>query len=281
MSQAKFDEKELAEELRVTGFTVVPALITASQCEELRTTLDGLYEQHAVHYATTNAEAGSLASKVGEKVVYNLHNKSKAFWPLFTDPVVTSVIGARLREGSWAEQEPFYLNNISARSPNPGNTGQTLHVDSNIPGLNHSLFINALWCIDDFSLTNGTTLVVPGSHHRTNFPTTNASQEEVIAVEAPLGSVIIFDGSLWHAGSARPVEATGSRWGVVLGYARWWIKPSFDTARNTPNALWGEMDENLKRMLGFDSIPPISEFHRVRRRSETPEEPFGCTSASE
>lgn len=280
MTEFSLDAKALLEDLRISGYIVLRSHISASYCAELRSTLNALYTQYGQQYAPTKAEIGSLASKTDEKVVYNLHNKSKIFWPLFTDPLVTSLIGARLREGSWGDKEPFYLNNISARSPNPGNAGQSLHVDSNIPGLNHSLFVNALWCIDEFSVTNGTTLVIPGSHQQTCFPPMKASAEEVTAVEAPIGSVIVFDGSLWHAGSARPLEASGTRWGIVLGYARWWIKPSFDTARNTTPELWREMDDNLKRMLGFDSIPPISEFHRVRRRSETPEEPFGGSVSS-
>jgi hypothetical protein len=266
--------EQLRSRLQRDGYVVLPQRISPSDCQTLRGELDRLYECNNSNYAITTVGPSHLADKAQERVVYNLHNKSKLFWPTFVDPLVLNLIAGRLQEGSWQDSEPFYLNNISARSPNPGSDGQTLHVDSNVPGLNRSLFVNALWCLDNFSPANGTTIVVPGSQTRTYFPETGRSCEDAIAVEAAEGSVIVFEGSLWHAGSSRPETATGSRWGIVLGYARWWIKPSFDTFRNTPLDLYEEMNDELRRILGFDSIPPRTEFERVRRRSQSPEPPI-------
>lgn len=264
---------ELARLLETDGYVILPNRINLATCQSLKRKLSDLYLEHCPKYAETNAASSELASKSAEEVVFNLHNKGRDFWPLFEDPVALQLIGERLKQGSWEDSEPWYLNNISARNPLPGSQGQTLHVDSNVPGLNRTLFMNALWCLDDFNPSNGTTRVIPGSHKRPSFPETGASYPDEIAIVANAGSVILFDGALWHAGSPRPKDAKGSRWALVLGYARWWIKPSFDTARNTPLQLWDEMSEAMQRLLGFDSIPPLDEFTRMRRRSSSPERP--------
>ena len=58
-----------------------------------------------------------------------------------------------------------------------------------------------------------------------------------------------------------------SRWAVLLGYARWFIKPSFDYMKNTPNKIYNKLTKKQKCLLGFNLIPPKDEFTRMSRRS--------------
>jgi len=61
---------------------------------------------------------------------------------------------------------------------------------------------------------------------------------------------------------------------VALGYARWFIKPSFDFMHNTPEDIYTRMTDSQKKLLGFNLIPPHDEFTRLRRRTDTPERPY-------
>ena len=56
-----------------------------------------------------------------------------------------------------------------------------------------------------------------------------------------------------------------NRWALILGYARWWIKPSFDFIKNTPKNIFSKLNTSQKRLLGFHLTPPKDEFTRVRR----------------
>ena len=45
-----------------------------------------------------------------------------------------------------------------------GNTGQQLHLDSNLAGSNYCMTVNVMWYLDDYNVHDGTTRIVPKSH---------------------------------------------------------------------------------------------------------------------
>ena len=112
---------------------------------------------------------------------------------------------------------------------------------------------------------NGTTIVVPRSHKLLKYADNSKKIKNKIYIKAKKGSVLIFNANLWHAGSAK--KNKNSRWALVLGYARWFIKPSFDYMKNTPKEIYDRLTKKQKSILGFDLIPPKDEFTRVTRRS--------------
>ena len=255
------------------GFTVLNDLITAEQCEYFKTLLEKDHQRFVSFYANQKVnDSGSLANKVGEKVVFNLHNKDISWFTLFEHSEVLSLLDLILKEGSYQESEPYYLYNISARCPLKGHSGQQLHIDSNLPGMNYCIVANVLWALDDFTLENGATRVVPGSHKWKEFASDGLSHPDERRVTIRKGSAIIFNANLWHGGAENTTEE--SRWAVALGYARWFIKPSFDFMQNTPEDIYSKLSEAQKKLLGFDLIPPKDEFTRLRRRSEFSEQPL-------
>ncbi len=101
------------------------------------------------------------------------------------------------------------------RDPLPGFGQQGLHADwgPRAPGAGPFVF-TALWMLDPFTVENGATRVVPGSHRlytpiskSLSQPLARHPQERVLTGAA--GSVILMNGHLWH--SARRNESRGSR----------------------------------------------------------------------
>ncbi|MEM7292718.1 MAG: phytanoyl-CoA dioxygenase family protein [Pseudomonadota bacterium] len=264
---------QAVDEIKEHGYIVLPDLITDATCAHLANSLDKACSRYQPLHADTDAASShSLENKSGERVVYNLHNKDLAWFELFEHPGITAILDVLLRDGSYQNADPWYLNNNSARCPLPGGKPQQLHIDSRVAGLNRPLMVNVLWMIDDFTDSNGATRVVPGSHRRTHFAENGRRYEDEIVLTGRRGSAVVFDAGLWHGGTANTNGVR--RWGLVLGYARWFIKPAFDFARNTPADLFQRLSVSQQRLLGFDSAPPPDEFTRVRRRSELPESPF-------
>jgi ectoine hydroxylase-related dioxygenase (phytanoyl-CoA dioxygenase family) len=255
------------------GYTIIPNLISRTECESYKSLLDNDYKNFSHLYANEKKlEMGSLANKIGEKVVFNLHNKNYIWFKLFDHPEIMPLLDLLLKEGSYKNSEPYYLYNISARSPLKGNPSQQLHSDSNLPGINYCIIANVLWALDEFTLENGATRVVPGSHRFRNFAPDGIKHPDEISITAPQGSAIIFNANLWHGGAANNTNL--SRWALALGYARWFIKPSFDFLFNTPKNIYNQMSDDQKRLLGFNLYPPKDEFTGLRRRQEIPREPF-------
>jgi ectoine hydroxylase-related dioxygenase (phytanoyl-CoA dioxygenase family) len=266
------NSEQYTQELNKNGYVFLPNLITPQECAHFRSLLERDYEKYASSYAdASTATKGSLADKSGEKVVFNLHNKDISWFTLFEHPMVLAVLDGVLKEGSYANNEPYYMYNSSARCPLKGDQGQQLHIDSNLPGVNYPLIVNVLWMLDDFTLDNGATRIVPESHTWQRYAKDGEVHKDEIRITGEQGGAIIFNANIWHGGGANLNGA--SRWAVALGYARWFIKPSFDFMQNTPEEIFSALSEKQKDLLGFRAVPPKDEFTRLRRRSENFEKP--------
>jgi ectoine hydroxylase-related dioxygenase (phytanoyl-CoA dioxygenase family) len=263
--------KKYINQIKTKGYVVIPKMLTSKQCEKYKKLLEDIYKKYSKNYANNKSKAGHLSDKSLEKVVYNLHNKNPEWFRLFENSLVLKILDVILKEGSYNNSEPYYLNNISARCPLKGNPGQLIHVDSNLPGVNYNLKTNVMWYFDDVNEKNGTTVVVPKSHKFLKYADNTKEIKNKLFIKAKKGSILIFNANLWHGGSAK--ESSGSRWALALGYARWFIKPSFDYMKNTPINVYKKLNKKQKSILGFDLIPPKDEFTRLRRRSTFHEVP--------
>ena len=263
-----FDYKQ--REILNNGYTILKGVLNKNECSFYKKLLENTYIKYSDKYAK-DADKNQLSDKSGEKVVYNLHNKNLIWFKLFEHTKIVAIVSSLLKEGSYKNEEPIYLYNIIARTPNKGFGGQQIHIDGGIR-FESSLFINVMWYFDDVHEMSGPTLVVPGSHKKKSFCPDNYVPRNTKKLYLKKGDVVIFHGSLWHGGTNSMSD--DSRWALILGYTRWFIKPSFDYAKNTPKELWLKMTEKQKQLLGFNLLPPKDEFTRSRRRSQISEEPF-------
>src|SRR5262249_52431953 len=88
------------------------------------------------------------------------------------------------------------------------------------PWPSQSLTANVNWLLTDYSRENGALCVVPGSHLWCQPPPRNFwmahDHEDVLVVEAPAGSMVIWHSNLWHG--ALPRTAEGQRILMILLY---------------------------------------------------------------
>jgi len=121
---------------------------------------------------------------------------------------VSPVVDQILVDG-WTMTEAAY------RCPGPGFGGQRLHADD-LPRLQPGpdLCATAIVALVDFTEENGSTLVVPGSHHRIDLQRQAGALEghpQAIALTGPAGTAFVFTGHLLHGGatnhSAKPRPA--------------------------------------------------------------------------
>jgi ectoine hydroxylase-related dioxygenase (phytanoyl-CoA dioxygenase family) len=177
-----------------------------------------------------------------------------------------------LREGSYQNSDPFIHTLSTARSPLRGAPKQQLHNDSGFPNAPWPLVAVVLYCLEDFREENGATRVVPKSHRFPTFPENNKNYDDEIVLEAPRGSAIIFNGSLWHGSGKNSTNQ--SRWGMLYSYARWFCKPSFNFNQNMPEEFYHRMTDTQRELFGYKFNPPRDEFERISRRTKSPEKPY-------
>ena len=88
--------------------------------------------------------------------------------------------------------------------------------------------IQAFFMLTDFSENNGGTMVRPGSHRHAVAPNGTPPDHPLMAphsgelqVVAPAGSVLLFDGRLWHKTSTN--RTAGPRIFIGVKYVPWWL----------------------------------------------------------
>jgi hypothetical protein len=138
--------------------------------------------------------------EAGADRLADLVNKGEVFDIFYTHPRVLAGMAHVLGTS-------FKLSSLNYRAAKPGMGLQKLHVDWHeavIPG--HYKVCNSIWLLDDFSKENGATRIVPGTHLFSDLPQDKLSDQQAphpneVIIEAPAGSVFIFNSHAWHGGT--------------------------------------------------------------------------------
>ena len=107
----------------------------------------------------------------------------------------------------------------------PYNQEKAAHIPAPYPDL--PVQLSTLWMLSDFTLDNGGTLIVPGSHRTSDNPTGTMGVDRFklyrtqMQVTGAAGSVLVFDSRLWHATASNTSD--GARVAMVVRYAPWWL----------------------------------------------------------
>jgi hypothetical protein len=123
------------------------------------------------------------------------------------------------------------------------------------------LAINALYCVDDFTLENGGTKVIPGSHLHDEYPSEKYLQKHKMQAVAKAGSFIVLNCMLYHAGEAN--KSKHDRRAVNHVYASPMIRQQIDLKKSVAHY---DLSEMQKKLLGinFNSVSQVSEYIHSR-----------------
>jgi hypothetical protein len=199
--------EHVAHQLRDVGFVVIAGLVDPAKLPQLAAAYDA-----AVSGADpTDVSIGSTTTRVSDFV-----NRGPAFDGLYVyAPILgacCSVIG-----------EPFKLSTMHARTVNPKTPAQTLHVDFRREKAGRWPMVGFILMVDEFRGDNGATRFVPGSHNWPTIPSDlmkdpAADHERQSLACGPAGSVIVYNGSVWHGHTAN--QTAGPRRSLQGAYIR-------------------------------------------------------------
>jgi ectoine hydroxylase-related dioxygenase (phytanoyl-CoA dioxygenase family) len=223
------------------GYAVVESLLDAGQATAVR---DGLRDVLDRTPLGRNDFEGYQTRRI-----YALFAKSRAFDALATHPLLLSVLDGVLG-GSYQLSAPTGIE------IGPGEKAQVLHTDDAIyplPRPHPEVVLNTMWALDDFTVDNGATRVVPGSHRWTDrWPT---DEDTTVAVTMPKGSVLFIVGSLWHGGGEN--RADKPRLGVLLEYCAGWLRQQENHVLAVPSDVVRGLQPRLQELLGYNIHPPF------------------------
>jgi ectoine hydroxylase-related dioxygenase (phytanoyl-CoA dioxygenase family) len=197
------------EALDRDGFVVLPSLLDDAAIQALKQRIEELEQDEDAWGAGTNSE------DPGAIRVENLNHKDLRFDELWLHPVLLAVLQYVLGD--------FWLGSMTSRSPRPHTGHQRLHRDGPRVFADAATSCQTTWMLDDFNPVRGTTRLVPGSHRFPSRPEEAMTDPEVahadqVLVEASRGSLMVFNGYLWHGGTENTTDML--RHGVFSFYAR-------------------------------------------------------------
>lgn len=181
--------------LDTQGFLVLPAILSPDQLSAIGQRLDELL-------GLEGDQAGlEVHQEQGTERLANLVNKGAIFAVCFTHPRVLAAVAQVIGH-------PFRLSSLNSRGALPGQGAQGFHVDwaKATVAAGDYYACNTAWLLDPFTIKNGPTRVVPGSHRSDQtiaeaMPDPKAPHPDEIQVIAPAGSVLVFNAHLWHSGT--------------------------------------------------------------------------------
>ncbi len=180
------------EALDRDGYVLLPNLIDRDWLARLRATFEGECEKDG---------RSTVAKESGTRHIGDLANRDAVFAGVFTHPRVLAGVYQVLRD-------EFRVAQIGGRDPLPGYGQQGLHADWTARSKGEPFrIVTTIWLLDDFTAENGATRVVPGTHHLLTQPPKSFADpasrhpdQKIIVASA--GSVLVFNGHLWHSGTA-------------------------------------------------------------------------------
>lgn len=204
-------------QLEDQGFFIVENVLSPDDCRAMAEAFERLWA----------AEQGQGGHEVhvepGARRLSNIFNKTEVFDRCLWIPEILAASAYLLGE--------IKVHGSNVRDPVQGHGQQDLHVDVPKKFADDWWVVNTMLMFDAMTLDNGPTRVIPGSQHWApiNVPYVNIGDWEPaplspedaarvpkdlkapypgeVLVEAPAGSAIICNSSMWHAGTLKKTDA--------------------------------------------------------------------------
>jgi ectoine hydroxylase-related dioxygenase (phytanoyl-CoA dioxygenase family) len=228
------------------GYLVFKNLLSPSQIETLLARLEELWVLEGDKAGEENY------IEPGVRRLANLANKGDIFREIYAHPQVLEVVEAVMGPDIRASM-------VNARDV-PPHTGVRMpfHMDSDKGRVRDEKGYSAataIWMLDEFTVENGATAFVPGSHLLAQSPKQvlsdlYASHPDEIIIEGQPGDVFVFNGHGWHAG--RPNLTDNHRRAILVHY----LRPDVPRPENRRQHLDAEnatvLSVRERELLGLD-----------------------------
>jgi len=220
------------------GFCILEDVISADHADALVADLERLERERGVR-PSSNPFEGSRTVRI-----YNLLRFGPLYQEIPVHPAVLPVVEGVLDPGC-------LISSLSSIAIGPGESAQMIHSDDQLiplPKPHVPIVCNTMWALTDFTEANGATRLVPGSHLRDHSPDVT-KQYDSIAAGMRKGSVLVWNGSLWHGGGANRTDAR--RVGVAMNYCAGWVRQQENQQLGLPVETVRGFPARLRELVGY------------------------------
>ena len=150
--------------------------------------------------------------------------KDPIFAEAVLNPKLLTIVEILCGKGALLSQLTSTVIPKQADAPRKGG----LHADQNwtpAPFPVHNQTLTLCWACTEFTREAGATKLIPKSHLLRRHPTADevAAEEGVISTACPAGTVVFWNGSIWHSGGTRTID--GERVVLHITFSRLAMRP--------------------------------------------------------
>lgn len=250
----------LREEFDREGYLIFPRVLGEAELARIRAALAPFLDR--------NIRGRNEFEGVATNRVYAMLAKSPVFADLVAHPLALSFVEADLGPDC-------LLSACLAIKLHPGETAQPWHYDDSHyawPRPRPSLGVSAFWAIDETTVENGATEIIPKSHlwgdelvagsvapahfssKTSGGDDPGARGDAFVAAMAP-GSLMIAKGTLWHRGGAN--RSGAARLIITPQYCPGWTRPLENMSLAVPPAVAKTLPARAQELLGYSIRPPF------------------------
>lgn len=231
------------EEIRERGFALIEGVLDANEAASMRERLQKCIDDDLIAWqGKPYADAW---------MVHNLMVRGEPFVRLLENSKLHAHLGELLGDTCI-----LYAYTSSSMPAGGSNYSHRIHVDSPrfIPG--YVTNVGVMLALDDYTLENGATYYLPGSHLSDAVPTEAEFFARAERTFPKAGDAVVFNARTWHLGGK---NTTGrARHAATMNVCRSYMRQRFDYARLVPSAIVEQLGDVGRRFLGFDVRMPVS-----------------------
>ena len=230
---------DIAMSIKTDGYAIIKDLLTPDLRSQLQSELapflgtsDTGHEDFMGHFTR---RFGSLLAKCPM-------SQHLALQPLILQ-IVNDVLGPYCAR--------FQLNYTGVMYIEPGEKTQVMHRDTSIYPIQNPappMILATMWAMTDFTIENGATRLVPGSHiwEDERHPTAN----DIVGAEMKAGSVLLYTGNIIHGAGAN--RANSTRGGLAIHYSLGWLRQEENQYLAMSLEEARELPRELQKLMGYD-----------------------------
>lgn len=236
-------------DLKNKGHVILRNVVDSEWVDKLCVSVDKSFSQHKQIQQLNNNEIESYGV---------------ALHVLINDDVFIDFLSYLIDSDLIGKLETLYfganciLNSMSALNnlPNQSNFSAFIHRDLRFYSETLPVMVNCLLFLDDFTIENGGTYLLPYSHLKKEKPTDDYFFENATQATGKKGDLLIFDSNVWHASAHN--KTTQGRRGLPITISRSFMKQLLDYPRAIGYDRMGSFPIKLQQFLGYHSRVPSS-----------------------
>jgi ectoine hydroxylase-related dioxygenase (phytanoyl-CoA dioxygenase family) len=228
-------------DIETDGFTIIPDVVSIEDLQNLRESLSSTMDDQET------PRGGNVFLGTESRRLFNLLSFGVPFDKV---PLINPLLDT-------AEQllgRDLLLSSLTGFVTYPGQTPQPIHADdAGIPLTrpHMPLAIVGILALTDFTKDNGGTRVVPRSHVINRRPTAD-DDVDTTTIEMSAGSLLVYNGSIWHGGSANNSDSV--RMGIICNFCAGWIRQEENLMLGLSRDLVAQFDPRLRKLVGYNTF---------------------------